>query len=602
MTRVPSERVVRVQLANYETLLKVPQCKGIMDEALVQFGRDNIFDLPTFLHHLLHKCATHDMDYTFRWIMAYMLRHKNKHPFSEQELTAKHGVIAECRWARRYKLYLLNEYPAVFRDLPKSAVEAQSDATASAISTVNVRAIANACILNPLLLHQTLEGPDRKATLLRSLPNNATQMLLVHAQEIDQRVFSPEIKGSLSCEKVEFKYSPQKFLQADRPKHRFLNNFMIEYKKLELVQLRPIDDSAEEPLHPSLDSSAAPVEDGSVASANPSPLTAEEKLAGVKREVEAHIDTVLASRVVCLTKDGRHGELVASVASTDLYKHLESENARFVGIYDIKNAKLAGVYEGTSCFQREPYLDAQDFTEFLDTWHKLAKPSVDLLWVLCGQYETSFDLVKSCLRAKDALHYKTFFFNYNYAQMHKYYWKQCRGIANSNSFEPVLLVWKGSLPKYLPTERFYVDQGSRMYCNVMNKVPICKPSELAWVPKDVRLRTLTKLIGPSKPVATAKASGAEAVTTNVTNAVEEVVASDAIDTGELRMHVKKRKLYRHAADATQIWFPFEMTVQVAQELVWQSGGNHVKWVLHGSPGAGNVVLGSAQGGLLTGAC
>ena len=82
------------------------------------------------------------------------------------------------------------------------------------------------------------------------------------------------------------------------------------------------------------------------------------------------------------------------------------------------------------------------------------------------------------------------------------------------------------------------------------------------------------------------------------NVDEEVVGEDAVDTGELRVQVKKRKLYRHAADTTQIWFPFEMAVQVAQELVWQSGGTEVKWVLHGSPGAGNVVLGSAQGVVL----
>lgn len=57
---------------------------------------------------------------------------------------------------------------------------------------------------------------------------------------------------------------------------------------------------------------------------------------------------------------------------------------------------------------------------------------------------------------------------------------------------------------------------------------------------------------------------------------------------------KKRKLYRQATGTTQVWFPFEMAVPMAQEVVWESGGDEVKWVLHGTPAAGNGVLGSLE--------
>jgi len=59
--------------------------------------------------------------------------------------------------------------------------------------------------------------------------------------------------------------------------------------------------------------------------------------------------------------------------------------------------------------------------------------------------------------------------------------------------------------------------------------------------------------------------------------------------------VKRRKLYRQATGDQQVWFPFEMAVATAQELVWEAGGNdYVKWVFHGTPGAGNAVLGTTE--------
>ena len=71
-------------------------------------------------------------------------------------------------------------------------------------------------------------------------------------------------------------------------------------------------------------------------------------------------------------------------------------------------------------------------------------------------------------------------------------------------------------------------------------------------------------------------------------------ASQAMSDGEMRLQVKERKGYSQASGTNQIWFPFEMAVPLAQELVWEAGGDEVKWVLHSTPAAGNVVLGTLE--------
>lgn len=597
--RQPSERVVRVHLNNYDLLEKNPQCKAIMDEAMIHFGRDNTFDTPALLNSLLHRCDTaNDIVYVFKFIMAWMYRKKHLNPFSDKDLTDKHGVIVECQWYRRYKMHLLQQYSVVFSKPVAAAPAAEAApaegaapttptgraAPANPTAQVNVRALAKACILDPLLLYRVLEGPQKKATLLSSLPSKAMEMFLVHIQELDNRVYLPEIKGFLS-QTIDQRYSPTKFLAHDRPKRRFFNDFLVEFQAIAPTAAIKNDDPMEEPL-PADVSTVTVVADGSAASAGPTAGNSESE---VKRDCEAHITSVLSARLVCLTKDGLHSELSKSVASTELYQNLSQEAARFIGIYDIKNAKLAEVYEGQSVFQREPHLDETDFKNFVTAWSNLAKPGIDLLWVCCGRHQSSVDAVRKHMKER-GFDYKMFHFIYNFKQMQACYWKKQRGIANSRSLEPILVAWKGKMPSGMPKERHYVDPGSSMFCAVVNKVPICKPEQLAWVDRHVRESSMKTLAAPPAPVeeaAEVQADGEEQ------NGVDD--QKDAgMDPGELRANVKRRKLYRQATDTTQIWFPFEMAVEVAQELCHESGGNEVRWVLHGSPGAGNVVLGSAR--------
>lgn len=560
--RAPSVHVVRMYLNNYDILVQNPQCRAIMDAALVQFGRGNSFDTPTTLNSLLHcrRPRVHDLTYVFRWLLSYMLRTKQKYPFSDRELTSLAGVIDECRWARRYKVWLLQQYGAVLA----TAVSAtpHSGAAVSAAPTApspNDCALVKACLEDPLLLYSKLEGPARIPTLVHSLPTKAMQLLLVHAQEIDNRTFSTEIRGCLERANGQFLIEP--FLQEERPKSQFWDDFQVQYKLLPHSQVQQNENPKEETL--AVDGAAAT--DGSAVSASP----ADVKWSADDKVLAARIASVLDSRVVFLTKDRRdeHLGFMRSLMST------EHPRQRFVGIYDVKNATLADVYEGQTVFQREPFLDQTDFTAFTAAWGNLAKPSVDLYWIACGRHQSSLDFAKQHI-GKQGWQFRTFFLNYDFKTMERQYWKKCRGIANSHSLEPLLVCWKGKQPAGMVKERRYVDEGSSMCCEVMNNVPICTPVELAWVDKKVRERHWASLAA-----SLAEPPDADAV---------------AVDPGELPLG-KKRRLYMQPTGTEQVWFPFEMTVKLSQELIWESGGDEVSLVLFGSPAAGNVVLGFALG-------
>ena len=45
----------------------------------------------------------------------------------------------------------------------------------------------------------------------------------------------------------------------------------------------------------------------------------------------------------------------------------------------------------------------------------------------------------------------------------------------------------------------------------------------------------------------------------------------------------------------EVWFPHDHAKHLEKELVWQAGGRDtVRWVLHGTPVAGNGVLGALE--------
>ena len=41
----------------------------------------------------------------------------------------------------------------------------------------------------------------------------------------------------------------------------------------------------------------------------------------------------------------------------------------------------------------------------------------------------------------------------------------------------------------------------------------------------------------------------------------------------------------------EVWFPHDMDRDLLKELVWEAGGEKVKWIFVGTPAAGNGCLG-----------
>ena len=127
--------------------------------------------------------------------------------------------------------------------------------------------------------------------------------------------------------------------------------------------------------------------------------------------------------------------------------------------------------------------------------------------------------------------------------------------------------------------------GSKSYLKHMYHVPICPPKELAWVDREVRQKSLQGLV----------AAAEKPKLDNEETPQSQEPAPTACK--ELALHMRKRKLYKAASNTSEVWFPHDNDRALAKELVWQAGGSEkVKWVLHGTPVAGNGVLGMLESG------
>ena len=146
----------------------------------------------------------------------------------------------------------------------------------------------------------------------------------------------------------------------------------------------------------------------------------------------------------------------------------------------------------------------------------------------------------------------------------------------------------------MPLERWYVDAGSPLYVEVMNKVPVVVPKDLAFVDKTVRETSLRRMV--AEPAVSPAPADDEADSA----AASAEPASPGDQTGptpqELLQSVKRRRLYRRATGEEVVWFPHDNHTALMKELVWEAGGNHVKWVFYGTPAAGNGVLGVLEMG------
>jgi hypothetical protein len=56
-------------------------------------------------------------------------------------------------------------------------------------------------------------------------------------------------------------------------------------------------------------------------------------------------------------------------------------------------------------------------------------------------------------------------------------------------------------------------------------------------------------------------------------------------------HVKKRRLYRQTTGTKVVWFPHDNAPDLLKELLWESGLDATRWVIHGTPSSSAGVSG-----------
>lgn len=230
---------------------------------------------------------------------------------------------------------------------------------------------------------------------------------------------------------------------------------------------------------------------------------------------------------------------------------------------------------------REPLVNEVQFERFVKTSTQLMSPGRDIMWVLCGRAESNVGKIKKILTAHN-LKWRTFFFVYNAKQMQQYgYWKRLRGIANSKTWETVFMVFAGKMPKNFPKGRWYVDQGSMLYNEVLKNVPVLHPRNHAYVSKQVRETSLATMAGV--PLIEDENEMAKAKDFDDGDDAPEI-SKPADERAFVMSAVRKRKLYRQMSDKEEIWFPHDNDPELLKELCFEAG--KPRWVLMGTPASG----------------
>ena len=232
----------------------------------------------------------------------------------------------------------------------------------------------------------------------------------------------------------------------------------------------------------------------------------------------------------------------------------------------------------------------------------IMKAGEDFCWIMCGRHESNHDKIKAIV---GKLRWKTKCFHlvYDARLLQKWYWKRMRGLANSKSVEKVLLCWKGRLPEMLPKNRQYVDKDTPLYHEVMLKVPVIAPKDLTFVGKEVReisLRTMGGVVAPDDDQQDGPGAGSAPDGSGAGSAAAgaDAVADSANPGGSTNFahHVKRRRLYRQTTGTEVAWFPHDNAADLLKELVWECGGEKVRWVLHGTPASGAGIVGALEMG------
>ena len=228
---------------------------------------------------------------------------------------------------------------------------------------------------------------------------------------------------------------------------------------------------------------------------------------------------------------------------------------------------------------------------------QLSTAGRDLLVVLGGRNISNEVAIRNRLRLVGWT-YKVFYLHYDSKALEKYYWLRCRGLANSGTVENMFLCWRTSIPPGIPQTRKFVDAGSKLYVESMTKAPIIIPKDHFYVSAELKDRSLQSKLGSvTNNITKPPAGAAEAAVVPTSGEAAEAAGPTAdVPSGKCVAAAgsKRRRLYKHDSAETEIWFPHDQPRALMREIIHECGGDRVKWVFHGTPAAGNGVLGCVE--------
>ena len=249
---------------------------------------------------------------------------------------------------------------------------------------------------------------------------------------------------------------------------------------------------------------------------------------------------------------------------------------------------------------REPILDEPDLERFIQTVEPLMRSGRDIMWILAGRTDSNLPKLTKLLN-QHKLNYEVFHLCYNTKQMAAYgHWKRQRGLANSRSIEQLFYVYKGHMPKTAPKKRMHVDPGSPLFNQVVRNVPVLAPKHQALVTREVRLTSLSTMVGIPQEEDPGEKQKAQRMADSGLNQPDGAGGSDQLNQPGLATKamvascVKKRKLYRQLSGAEVPWFPHDNDMDLLKELCWEAG--QPRWVLFGTPSGGAGIHGCLESG------
>ena len=151
-----------------------PIASAILERCRIDHGRDHQFDFPSKLAVIVNKTDGNDeLTFVMRGLFATILRKKQIDPYSLDQLDGKTGAVNCMCWYRKYALYLLKTYGAVFQVHRAAAATASARSPAPAAATARGETFVQKVervLQDPLTFFEVAEGPTRMSLSLLPCP------------------------------------------------------------------------------------------------------------------------------------------------------------------------------------------------------------------------------------------------------------------------------------------------------------------------------------------------------------------------------------------------------------------------------------------------